>query len=78
MISTKRYLTWGAALAWITHKKVCRTCGGTELTRYHRRFWMRWLKGSQLLRCRQCRSTILLLRDTGGTAGDEQSTADRA
>lgn len=63
-------------MAWITRKKVCRTCGGTELTRYHRRFWMRWLKGSQLLRCRQCRSTILLLRDDAG--GDEQSTVDQA
>lgn len=63
-------------MAWITRKKVCRTCGGTELTRYHRRFWMRWFKGSQLLRCRQCRSTILLLRDNAG--GDEQSTVDQA
>jgi hypothetical protein len=48
--------------AWITRKRVCPTCGGTELTRYHRRFWMRFFKGSQMLRCRQCRSTILLLR----------------
>ena len=53
-------------MAWITRKRVCRTCGGTDLTRYHRQFWMRLFKGSQLLRCRHCRSTILLLRDQTG------------
>lgn len=60
-------------MAWITHKRICRTCGSTDLTRYHRSFWMRLFKGSQLLRCRQCRSTILLLRDDGG-AGQESPT----
>ena len=30
--------------------------------RYHRSFWMRFFSGSQYLRCRHCRSTILLLR----------------
>jgi len=48
-------------MAWITRNKVCRTCGGSDLTRYPRSVWMRLLKGSQLLRCRQCRSTILWL-----------------
>ena len=52
-------------MAWITRKKVCKECGGSDLTRYHRSFWMRLFKGSQLLRCRQCRSTILLLREPG-------------
>jgi len=61
-------------VAWITHKKVCRTCGGNDLTRYHRSFWMRWFKGSQLLRCRQCRSTILLLRDA--SAAEPPSTEE--
>jgi len=55
-------------MAWITRNRVCRTCGGSELTRYHRSVWMRLFKGSQLLRCRQCRSTILWL----GEAGSEQ------
>ena len=50
-------------MAWITRKRVCRTCGNTDMTRYHRTYWMRLFRGSQLLRCRQCRSTILLLRD---------------
>jgi hypothetical protein len=49
-------------MAWITRKRVCPTCGCTDFTRYHRRFWMRFFKGSQMLRCRHCRSTILLLR----------------
>lgn len=51
-------------MPWITRKRICHTCGGTELTRYHRRAWMRLFRGSQLLRCRQCRSKILLLRDS--------------
>ena len=50
-------------MARITRNRVCHTCGGTELTRYHRRLWMRLFRGSQFLRCRQCRSTILLLGD---------------
>ena len=50
-------------MAWITRKRVCLTCGSTDMTRYHRTYWMRLFRGSQLLRCRQCRSTILLLRD---------------
>ena len=50
-------------MARITRKRVCHTCGGSNLTRYHRSLWMRMFRGSQLLRCRQCRSTILLLRD---------------
>ena len=53
-------------LAWITRRKVCQSCGCGELTRYHRSFWMRLFKGSQLLRCRQCRSTILWLGESGG------------
>ena len=61
-------------MAWITRKKICHTCGGNDLTRYHRSFWMRLFKGSQLLRCRQCRSSILLLRDTG--AADESSAEE--
>ncbi len=48
-------------MAWMTRKKVCRICGGTDLTRYHRALWMRLFSRSQFLRCRQCRSTILLL-----------------
>ena len=62
-------------MAWITRKRVCHSCGATELTRYHRVFWMRWCKGSQLLRCRQCRSTILLLR--GGDVAEEASGSER-
>ena len=58
-------------MAWITRKKVCRACGGTEMTRYHRKVWMRLFRGSQFLRCRQCRSTILLLR---GDAGEERAS----
>jgi hypothetical protein len=61
-------------MAWITRKKRCHYCGGSELTRYHRSFWMRLFRGSQLLRCRQCRSSILLLRDTGG--GDDSSAEE--
>ena len=49
-------------MVWLTRKRVCKECGGTELTRYRRRLWMRLFRGSQYLRCRQCRSTILLLR----------------
>lgn len=55
-------------MAWITRKRECNVCGCTEMTRYHRSFWMRVFRGSQLLRCRQCRSTILLLRDSGAEA----------
>ncbi len=36
-------------------------CGSDDMTRYHRHSWMRLLKDSQFLRCRLCRSTILLL-----------------
>jgi hypothetical protein len=50
-------------MTWITRKRVCRICGGSELTRYHRSLWMRLFKRSQLLRCRQCRSTLLWLSD---------------
>ena len=53
-------------MAWLTRTRACRTCGSTELTRYHRKVWMRLFRGSKLLRCRQCRSTILLLRQTPG------------
>jgi len=49
-------------LARITHKKVCPGCGGDDLSRIHRKFWMRWLKGSRLFVCRHCRTRILLLR----------------
>ena len=45
------------------------------MTRYPRSFWMRLFKGSQLMRCRQCRSTILLLRTVD--SGD-QGPADGA
>ena len=62
-------------MAWITRTKVCRSCGSTDMTRYHRSLWMRLFKGSQLLRCRQCRSTILLLRDAQGS--DESSPERR-
>jgi hypothetical protein len=59
-------------MAWITHTRECRSCGSTDFMRYHRKRWMRLFKGSQFLRCRQCRSTILLLpesrrRDHSGT-----------
>ena len=61
-------------MAWITRKRTCKSCGSDELTRYHRSLWMRIFKGSQLLRCRQCRSSILLLRNAEvaeQTSGDE-------
>jgi hypothetical protein len=64
-------------MVWITRKRVCKTCGCTELTRYHRAFWMRLFRGSQYLRCRQCRSTFLLLRDkdpVGGAGPDTHKT----
>lgn len=51
-------------MAWITRKRVCHNCGSADLTRYHRKGWMRLFRGSQLLRCRQCRSSILLLRES--------------
>ncbi len=60
-------------MSWITRKRICRSCGSTELTRYHRAYWMRLFKGSQLLRCRQCRSTILLLREV---SRGQNSTVD--
>ena len=50
-------------MARITRKRRCPTCGLNDFMRYHRRFWMRMFSGSQLLKCRHCRSTILLLRD---------------
>ena len=50
-------------MAWITRKRVCHSCGSTDMTRYHRSLWMRLFRGSRLLRCRQCRSTILWLGD---------------
>lgn len=59
-------------MAWITRKRACRACGCTDMTRYHRGFWMKIFRGSQLLRCRQCRSTILLLRNPH--AADTSST----
>lgn len=59
-------------MTWITRKRVCHTCGGTDMTRYHRSLWMRVFKGSQLLRCRQCRSTILLMR--GGVDVADEAT----
>lgn len=62
-------------MARITSKRVCHVCGGTDFTRYHRSFWMRFLKGSQFLRCRQCRSTILLLR-SDRPAVDEPSGSE--
>lgn len=61
-------------MAWITRKRACKSCGSEDLTRYHRKAWMRVFKGSQLLRCRQCRSTILLLRNAQAVeqpSGDE-------
>lgn len=58
-------------MAWISKKRVCHACGCNELTRYHRSLWMRLFRGSQLLRCRQCRSTVLLLRG-GDQSTDEQ------
>ena len=61
-------------MAWITRKRVCQVCGCEDLTRYHRSFWMRIFRGSQLLRCRQCRATILLLRDKRRPA--DQPTTD--
>lgn len=61
-------------MAWITRKKVCGSCGCTQLTRYHRSFWMKLFRGSQLLRCRQCRSTILLLRN--GRLDDDAGTEE--
>lgn len=61
-------------MVWLTRKRVCRACGGTELTRYHRRPWMRLFRRSQFLRCRQCRSTILLLRRKDGA--DDPNLAD--
>lgn len=45
------------------------------MTRYHRTFWMRLFKGSQLLRCRQCRSTILLMR--GAVDAADEPTQDQ-
>lgn len=57
-------------MPWITRKRVCGVCGSTDLTRYHRRLWMRLFRGSQLLRCRQCRSTVLLLRGAQSEAED--------
>ena len=63
-------------MAWITHTRACHTCGSTELTRYHRAAWMRLFRGSQLLRCRLCRSSILLLRGRQGPA-DEPSGSER-
>ena len=63
-------------MAWITRTRACHTCGGTELTRYHRKAWMRLFKGSQLLRCRLCRSSILLLR-SGDDVVDEPSGSER-
>ncbi len=58
-------------MTWITRKRVCHACGATELTRYHRKRWMRLFKGSQLLRCRQCRATILLLGDARTVKGSD-------
>jgi hypothetical protein len=46
------------------------------MTRYHRSFWMRLFRGSQFLRCRQCRSSILLLRGRG--SDDDPSVSDEA
>jgi DNA-directed RNA polymerase subunit RPC12/RpoP len=67
-------------MVWITRKRVCSNCGGTELTRYHRSFWMRLFPRSQYLRCRQCRSTILLLPgdESAGDAAlpDDRGTGD--
>jgi hypothetical protein len=63
-------------MVWITRHRVCRSCGCTELTRYHRSFWMRLFSGSQFLRCRQCRATILLLR--GKEGADDNELSDEA
>lgn len=60
-------------MVWITRKRQCHSCGSRELTRYHRSFWMRFFKGSQRLRCRQCRATILLLRGGEEAPVDEPS-----
>ena len=57
-------------MAWLTRKRVCKECGGKELTRYRRALWMRLFRGSQYLRCRQCRATMLLLR--GRLENDEE------
>lgn len=59
-------------MAWITHTRECRSCGSTDFMRYRRKIWMRLFKGSQFLRCRQCRSTILLLPESRGS--DQSST----
>lgn len=61
-------------MAWITRKKVCPTCGCDDFHRYHRKFWMRFFSGSQFMRCRTCRTTILLLRNKRG--GDSGTVAD--
>ena len=60
-------------MAWITRKKVCPSCGGSDFFRYHRKLWMRFFSGSQFMRCRTCRASILLLRhkgDSGASADD--------
>lgn len=49
-------------MTWITRKRKCPTCGGNDFYRYHRSFWMRLFPGSILLRCRICRTRILMLR----------------
>jgi DNA-directed RNA polymerase subunit RPC12/RpoP len=45
----------------LTRDMVCPSCGVVDFTRKHRRFWMRWWRGSRLYQCRHCRSSILLL-----------------
>jgi len=64
-------------MAWITRKKVCPSCGGDDFYRYHRKLWMRFFSGSQRMRCRVCRTTILLLRDQRSSA-DTADTPDQA
>lgn len=62
-------------MTWITRKRKCPACGGNDFYRYHRSLWMRLFSGSQLLRCRICRSRILLLRQKRAVSGD---AADQA
>lgn len=57
-------------MARITRDRRCHVCGNQDFSRRHRRFWMRWFSGSELLQCRNCRASILLLganrsRDSG-------------
>jgi uncharacterized protein with PIN domain len=47
---------------YLSFKKRCPKCKGTELTRIPRHKWMRYIPHSKLYECNFCRADVLVLK----------------